>query len=103
MLQETTLFSGTIRDNIAYGKPRCNMDQVIAAANAAAADEFISDFPHRIRYACGGTRIDTFAEGRSSASPSHAALLLNPRILILDDSTSSVDLATEYPDSKGAG
>ncbi len=95
VLQETTLFSGTIRDNIAFGKPNASMEQVTAAAQAAAAHEFIMEFPQG--YATPvGERGSTLSGGQKQRIAIARALLLSPRILILDDSTSSVDLATEY-------
>jgi ATP-binding cassette subfamily B protein len=95
VLQETTLFSGTIRDNIAFGRPDATMEQVIAAAKAAAADEFITSFPEGYETPVG-ERGSTLSGGQKQRIAIARALLLNPRILILDDSTSSVDLATEY-------
>ncbi len=95
VLQETTLFTGTIRDNIAFGKPDATMAQVSAAAKAAAADEFIREFPQGYDTPVG-ERGSTLSGGQKQRIAIARALLLNPRILILDDSTSSVDLATEY-------
>ena len=95
VLQETTLFSGTIRDNIAFGRPDASMDEVIAAAQAAAAHEFIMEFPQGYDTPVG-ERGATLSGGQKQRIAIARALLLNPSILILDDSTSSVDLATEY-------
>ena len=95
VLQETTLFSGTIRDNIAYGRPEATLEEVMAAANAAQAHEFIMETP-------GGydTEVGERGVGLSSGQKQRVAiartLLVDPRILILDDSTSSVDAETEY-------
>jgi ATP-binding cassette subfamily B protein len=95
VLQETTLFSGTIRDNIAYGRPDATLEEVIAVARAAAAHEFIMDFP--LGYATPvGERGSTLSGGQKQRIAIARALLTDPRILILDDSTSSVDVATEY-------
>jgi len=94
VLQETTLFAGTIRDNIAFGKPEASLDEVIAAATAAAAHEFIMDFPEGYETRVG-ERGATLSGGQKQRIAIARALLLNPRLLILDDSTSSVDLATE--------
>jgi ATP-binding cassette subfamily B multidrug efflux pump len=95
VLQETTLFSGTIRDNIAYGRPDAGLDDIVAVARAAAAHQFIMDFP--LGYATPvGERGSTLSGGQKQRIAIARALLMNPRILILDDSTSSVDLATEY-------
>ena len=94
VLQETTLFSGTIRDNIAFGKPDASLDEVIAAAKAAAAHDFILSFPQGYDTPVG-ERGTTLSGGQKQRVAIARALLLNPHILILDDSTSSVDLATE--------
>jgi ATP-binding cassette subfamily B protein len=95
VLQETTLFSGTIRDNIAFGRPEATLENVIAAAEAAAAHDFIMSFPEGYDTPVG-ERGTTLSGGQKQRIAIARALLLNPGILILDDSTSSVDLATEY-------
>lgn len=95
VLQETTLFGGTIRANIAFGRPDATDAEVEAAAKAAAADEFIVQFPQGYNTPVG-ERGSTLSGGQKQRIAIARALLLNPRILILDDSTSSVDLATEY-------
>ncbi|HEX9674433.1 MAG TPA: ATP-binding cassette domain-containing protein, partial [Anaerolineales bacterium] len=95
VLQETTLFSGTIRDNIAFGRSDASMEQVIAAAQAAAAHDFIQEFPQGYDSPVG-ERGTTLSGGQKQRLAIARALLLDPRILILDDSTSSVDLQTEY-------
>ncbi len=95
VLQDTTLFSGTIRDNIAFGRPDASMDEVIAAAKAAAAHDFIMSFP-RAYDTPVGERGTTLSGGQKQRVAIARALLLDPRILILDDSTSSVDALTEY-------
>jgi ATP-binding cassette subfamily B protein len=94
VLQETTLFSGTIRDNIAYGRPDSTMDEIIEAAQAAAAHGFISQFPEGYGTYVG-ERGATLSGGQKQRIAIARALLLDPRILILDDATSSVDLQTE--------
>ncbi len=95
VLQETNLFSGSIRDNIAFGRPDATDEDVIAAAHAAAAHDFILSFPQG--YATPvGERGATLSGGQKQRIAIARALLLNPRLLILDDSTSSVDLKTEY-------
>jgi len=95
VLQETNLFSGTIRDNIAYGRPDASDAAVVAVARTAAAHDFISEFP--LGYDTPvGERGSTLSGGQKQRIAIARALLVNPRILILDDSTSSVDLATEY-------
>ena len=95
VLQETTLFSGTIRDNIAFGQPDAPMEEVIEAAEAAAAHDFVLEFPERYDTPVG-ERGTTLSGGQKQRIAIARALLMNPRILILDDSTSSVDLQTEY-------
>jgi len=95
VLQETTLFTGTIRDNIAYGKTDATQDQVLQAARAAAAHDFIMDFPEGYDTHVG-ERGTTLSGGQKQRIAIARALLLDPRILILDDSTSNVDLQTEY-------
>lgn len=95
VLQETTLFSGTIRENIAFGRPEATDEEVIGAAKAAAAHEFITTFPQGYETPVG-ERGSTLSGGQKQRVAIARALLLNPQILILDDSTSSVDLNTEY-------
>ena len=94
VLQETTLFSGTIGDNIAFGKPDASLDEVIAAAKAAAAHDFITSFTQGYDTPVG-ERGTTLSGGQKQRIAIARALLLDPHILILDDSTSSVDLQTE--------
>jgi ATP-binding cassette subfamily B protein len=94
VLQETTLFSGTIRENIAFGKPDASLEEIQAAARAAAAHDFILAFPEGYDTHVG-ERGQTLSGGQKQRVAIARALLLNPRILILDDSTSSVDLNTE--------
>jgi ATP-binding cassette subfamily B protein len=95
VLQETTLFTGTIRENIAFGRPEATLEEVIAAAKAAAAHEFIMSFPEGYDTPVG-ERGTTLSGGQKQRVAIARALLLDPHILILDDSTSSVDVATEY-------
>jgi len=94
VLQETTLFSGSIRDNIAFGKPDATLDEIQKAAKAAAAHDFIMSFPEGYDTHVG-ERGTTLSGGQKQRVAIARALLLNPHILILDDSTSSVDLSTE--------
>ena len=94
-LQETVLFSGTIRDNIAFGRPNATDDEIVAAAQAAAAHDFITAFPQGYETPVG-ERGATLSGGQKQRVAIARALLLDPHILILDDSTSSVDLNTEY-------
>jgi len=94
VLQETTLFSGTIRANIAFGRPDADEAAIVAAAKAAQAHEFIMSFPDGYETHVG-ERGATLSGGQKQRVAIARALLLDPRILILDDSTSSVDLTTE--------
>ena len=95
VLQETNLFTGTLRDNIAFGRPEATDEEVIAAAKAAAAHDFILEFPQGYDTPVG-ERGTTLSGGQKQRIAIARALLLDPHILILDDSTSSVDLVTEY-------
>lgn len=94
VLQETVLFSGTVRDNIAFGQPDASQSQVEAAARAAAAHDFIAALPegYDTNVAERGTSLSGGQKQRIAIA---RALLLEPGILILDDSTSSVDVQTE--------
>lgn len=95
VLQESSLFSGTIKENIAYGRPDASKDEIEAAARAAQAAEFIEELPQG--YATGvGERGVGLSGGQKQRIAIARALLVDPRILILDDSTSSVDAETEY-------
>ena len=94
VLQETTLFAGTIRENIAFGRTDASFEDVVAASQAAAAHEEILSFPDGYDTQVG-ERGATLSGGQKQRVAIARALLLDPRILILDDSTSSVDLATE--------
>jgi ATP-binding cassette subfamily B protein len=95
VLQETTLFSGTIHANIAYGNPNASIEDVIAAARAARADDFIREMPDEYETVIG-ERGTGLSGGQKQRLAIARALLVNPRILIMDDSTSSVDTQTEY-------
>jgi len=95
VLQEVTLFEGTIRENIAFGKSDAPMDEIIQAAKAAEAHDFITGFSDGYDTKVGERGV-TLSGGQKQRVAIARALLLDPKILILDDSTSSVDLATEY-------
>jgi ATP-binding cassette, subfamily B, multidrug efflux pump len=95
VLQETTLFTGTIRDNIAYGRMDARMDEIIQAAQAAQAHEFIMGFDEGYETVVGERGVGV-SGGQKQRIAIARALLLSPRILIMDDSTSSVDAETEY-------
>lgn len=94
VLQETTLFGGTIRENIAYGKPDAPEQEIIEAARAAEAHDFITSFPEGYDTLVGERGV-TLSGGQKQRIAIARALLIDPRILILDDSTSSVDIETE--------
>jgi ATP-binding cassette subfamily B multidrug efflux pump len=95
VFQETTLFAGTIKENIAFGRPEATMEEIIAAAEAAEAHDFIVSFPDGYETQVG-ERGMTLSGGQKQRVAIARALVLDPHILILDDSTSSVDLETEY-------
>lgn len=95
VLQETTLFSGTIRDNVAFGRPDASDEEIVRATEAAAAHEFIMEFPDGYDTRVG-ERGSTLSGGQKQRIAIARALLMDPHILILDDSTSSVDVSTEY-------
>ncbi len=94
VLQTSLLFSDSIKANIAYGRPEATMDEVVAAAKAAQAHEFIEGFTHGYDTVVGERGV-TLSGGQRQRVAIARALLMNPRILILDDSTSSVDTQTE--------
>jgi ATP-binding cassette subfamily B multidrug efflux pump len=93
-LQEAVLFTGTIRDNIRYGRPDASEEEVIAAAQAAEAEEFILNMPNGYE-----TKVEergaNLSGGQKQRIAIARALLMKPAILILDDSTSAVDVDTE--------
>ena len=95
VLQDTTLFTGTIRDNIAFGRPKAGLEEIMVVAKAASAHEFIISFPQGYDTPVG-ERGTTLSGGQKQRIAIARALLMDPRILILDDSTSSVDTVTEY-------
>ena len=93
-LQETVLFSGTIRDNIKYGRPDASDEEMVEAAKAAQAHEFIAGFPDGYDTMVGQRGVN-LSGGQKQRIAIARAILVRPRILILDDSTSSVDVETE--------
>jgi ABC-type multidrug transport system fused ATPase/permease subunit len=93
--QESFLFSGSILDNIAYGRPEATPDEVIEAAKAAHAHEFIMAFPKGYRTHLGERGVNLSGGQRQRLSIARA-ILKNPRILILDEATSSLDAESEY-------
>jgi ATP-binding cassette subfamily B protein len=94
VLQEPFLFFGTIADNIAYGKPDATREEIIAAARAAHAHEFILRLPQGYD-SLVGERGQGLSGGERQRISIARALLINPRILILDEATASVDTETE--------
>ncbi|AHV92023.1 ABC transporter ATP-binding protein [Bordetella holmesii] len=94
VLQEPFLFFGTIAENIAYGKPDATREEIIAAARAAHAHEFILRLPHGYD-SLVGERGQALSGGERQRISIARALLIDPRILILDEATSSVDTTTE--------
>ncbi|MES2261661.1 MAG: ABC transporter ATP-binding protein [Pseudomonadota bacterium] len=94
VLQEPFLFFGTISENIAYGKPDATREQIIAAARAAHAHEFILRLPQGYD-SMVGERGQGLSGGERQRISIARALLIDPRILILDEATSSVDSETE--------
>jgi ATP-binding cassette, subfamily B, bacterial len=94
VLQEPFLFFGTIAENIAYGKPEASRDEIVAAARAAYAHEFILRLPHGYD-SLVGERGQGLSGGERQRISIARALLINPRILILDEATSAVDTETE--------
>ena len=95
VLQETMLFSGSIRENIAYGRPDSSNAEIEAAAKQAQADAFIRELPDGYDTIVGERGVG-LSGGQRQRIAIARALLLNPKILILDDSTSAVDAETEY-------
>lgn len=92
--QETILFSGTVRDSIRYGRPEASEEEVVTAAKAAQAHDFILQLPQGY-----DTHVEergvNLSGGQKQRIAIARAIILNPKILIMDDSTSSVDVETE--------
>jgi ATP-binding cassette subfamily B protein len=94
VLDEAFLFSVSLRDNIAFGRPAASMDDVIAAARAAQAHDFIMDLPDGYETVVG-ERGYTLSGGQRQRIAIARTLLVNPKILVLDDATSAIDVTTE--------
>lgn len=99
-LQDVALFSGTIKDNIRYGKPDASDEEVIKSAKIAQAHEFITGFPEGYDTIVG-ERGTNLSGGQKQRIAIARALLISPQILILDDSTSAVDIETEIEIENG--
>ncbi len=95
VLQETTLFATTIRENIAFGSKNATEEDIIQAARAAQAHDFIMQNPDGYQTRVG-ERGATLSGGQKQRLAIARAILMNPRILILDDATASVDTETEH-------
>jgi ATP-binding cassette, subfamily B, multidrug efflux pump len=93
-LQESVLFSGTIRDNIRYGRPNATDEEVVEAAHMAQAHDFIEGFPEGYDTILGQRGVN-LSGGQKQRLAIARALLPHPPVLILDDSTSAVDVETE--------
>ncbi len=94
VMQETTLFSGTIRDNIGFGRPEADDEMLAEAARAAGAEEFISRLPDGYDTIVGERGV-SLSGGQKQRVAIARALIMDPRLLILDEFTSAVDVATE--------
>jgi len=95
VMQDPHLFYGTVLDNIRYGLPEATLDEIVDAARAANAHDFICKLPHAYDTVVG-ERGHTLSGGERQRVSIARAILTNPRILILDEATSSVDTETEY-------
>ena len=95
VLQDTFLFNSTIRDNLTYGNPQATDDEMIEAAKTAYAHDFIMGFPKQYNTEIGERGVK-LSGGQKQRLALARAILMNPRIIILDEATSSVDAEAEY-------
>ncbi len=102
VLQDTWLFSGTIRDNIAYGREGASEDAIVQAARAAQADHFIRTLPENYDTLIN-EEATNLSQGQKQLLTIARAFLADPAILILDEATSSVDTRTEVLIQAGDG
>jgi ATP-binding cassette subfamily B protein len=94
VLQDTWLFEGTVRDNIAYGRPGATMDEVVEAAKRAHAHKFVMQLPKGYDTVVGGSG-QTLSQGQMQLLCIARVMLADPPILLLDEATSSIDTRTE--------
>ena len=94
MLQKNVLFSGTIKENIRWGKPDATDEEIVAACKLAQADEFVSSFPdgYDTYIEQGGTNVSGGQRQRLCIA---RAIIADPKVIIFDDSTSAVDTKTD--------
>lgn len=102
VLQDTWLFNGTIRDNIAYGRENATEEEIVQAAKAAHADHFIRTLPESYDTILN-EEATNLSQGQKQLLTIARAVLANPAILILDEATSSVDTRTELAIQKAMG
>ncbi len=102
VMQETFLFSDSISANIAFGRPEATMDEIIAAAKVAQADEFIREMPQGYDTIVGERGLG-LSGGQKQRIALARAICTNPQILVLDDATSAIDMETEAEIQKALG
>ena len=95
VLQEPFLFSGTIRDNIAYARKDATQEEILEAARMANVEEFVNLLPHGYRTVIGENGA-SLSGGQKQRIAIARAILKNPSILILDEATSALDTVSEY-------